>query len=133
MDLIYLLAGLMAYILAGRMIIRLLSGGGREFSFAVLNLAAVFLFLFYGGTEHFVLRFIIYLVLVAGLYFTVLLFAERRGAWPWLAFFAPIAALILFRYVPSEAYIALGHMLGKNWRGVPKMIGISYLAFPRIR
>src|SRR5580704_12877745 len=129
MDSIHLLIGLAAYILAGRMIMRLLSGGGREFCFAVLNLAAVFLFLFYGGTEHFVLRFTIYLALVAGLYFTVLLFSERRGNWPWLAFFAPIAALILVRYVPGEDYVALGHLLGKTWRGPPKMIGISYLAF----
>jgi D-alanyl-lipoteichoic acid acyltransferase DltB (MBOAT superfamily) len=38
-------------------------------------------------------------------------------------------ALIVIRYVPGEAYVALGHILGKTWRGVPMMIGISYLAF----
>jgi hypothetical protein len=31
--------------------------------------------------------------------------------------------------VPGEWYVALGHALGKTWRGVPNMIGISYLAF----
>jgi D-alanyl-lipoteichoic acid acyltransferase DltB (MBOAT superfamily) len=58
-----------------------------------------------------------------------LLFADKRGHWPWLAFFAPIAALIVVRYVPGSAYVALGEALGKHWRGAPNMIGISYLAF----
>ncbi|HEX7571105.1 MAG TPA: hypothetical protein VF492_11425, partial [Verrucomicrobiae bacterium] len=129
MATIYYLAGLLAYVLAGRVVLRRLSGAGREFLFAVLNVAGVFLFLFYGGKEHFVLRFGIYLALIVGLYLVLLLFAEKRGRWPWLAFFAPIAALIVVRYVPGEWYVALGRALGKSWRGVPNMIGISYLAF----
>jgi len=129
MATIYYLAGLFAYVVAGRLVLRRLSGAGREFLFAVLNVAGVFLFLFYGGKEHFVLRFVIYLALIVGLYLVLLLFAEKRGGWPWLAFFAPIAALIVVRYVPGEWYVALGHALGKGWRGVPNMIGISYLAF----
>jgi D-alanyl-lipoteichoic acid acyltransferase DltB (MBOAT superfamily) len=129
MDMIHLLIGLTLYIAVGRLVMRFLSGGGREFVFAALNLSGVFFFLFYGGKEHFALRFATYVALVAGLYFVMLLFAERRGGWPWLAFFAPIAALIAVRYVPGEAYVALGHVLGKTWRGVPQMIGISYLAF----
>jgi D-alanyl-lipoteichoic acid acyltransferase DltB (MBOAT superfamily) len=129
METPYLIAGLLAYVLAARFVMRGLAGNVRELLFAVLNVAGVFFFLFYGGKEHFVLRFGIYLALIVGLYLTMWLFAEKRGSWPWLAFFAPIAALIVIRYVPGEWYVALGHALGSTWRGVPNMIGISYLAF----
>jgi D-alanyl-lipoteichoic acid acyltransferase DltB (MBOAT superfamily) len=129
MDTMPLLAGLLAYVVLARFTIRLLSGSFREFIFAVLNLAGVFFFLFYGGKEHFVFRFGTYVGLVFGLYLLILLFAARRGTWPWLAFFGPIVALIVVRYVPPSFYVALGHALGKSWRGPPNMIGISYLAF----
>ena len=129
MEMNYLLAGLLAYIVAGRMVMRRLTGGVREFVFAALNVAGVFAFLFYGNKEHYALRFGFYVALVVGLYLALWLFAEKRGGWPWLAFFAPIAALILVRYVPGPAYVALGQALGKAWRGVPNMVGISYLAF----
>jgi D-alanyl-lipoteichoic acid acyltransferase DltB (MBOAT superfamily) len=129
MDMIYLLSGLLAYILAGRLVMRWLTGNGREFVFAALNLTGVFFFLFYGSKEHFMLRFVIYVAVIVALYFVLLLFAEKRGHWPWVAFFAPIAALIVVRYVPGSFYVALGHTLGKTWRGAPQMIGISYLAF----
>ena len=125
----YLIAGLLAYVLAGRLVLRQTTGTVREFLFAVLNVAGVFFFLFYGGKEHFALRFGVYLALIAGLYLALRLFASRHGRWPWVAFFAPIAALIVVRYVPGSAYVALGHALGKSWHGVPNMIGISYLAF----
>jgi D-alanyl-lipoteichoic acid acyltransferase DltB (MBOAT superfamily) len=125
----YYLAGLLAYVLAGRVVMRHFTGVVRETALAALNVAGVFIFLFYGSKEHFVLRFGVYLALIVGLYLTVCLFADKRGRWPWLAFFAPIAALIVVRYVPGEWYVALGHALGKTWRGVPQMIGISYLAF----
>ena len=129
MDTPHYLAGLLAYILVGRITMRHFTGVVRETILAALNVVGVFAFLFYGGKEHYILRFGIYLVLIVGLYLTVLLFADKRGRWPWLAFFAPIAALIVVRYVPGEFYVALGHVLGKTWRGVPQMIGISYLAF----
>lgn len=124
-----LIGGLLVYVCVGRLIMRCLSGVIREFIFAALNLTGVFCFLFYGGNEHFVLRFGIYLVLIVSLYLALLLFAARRGLWPWVAFLAPIAALIVVRYVPGEWYAALGRALGKTWRGGPQMIGISYLAF----
>ena len=129
MDTPHYLAGLLAYILVGRITMRHFTGVVRETILAALNVVGVFAFLFYGGKEHYILRFGIYLVLIVGLYLTVLLVADKRGRWPWLAFFAPIAALIVVRYVPGEFYVALGHVLGKTWRGVPQMIGISYLAF----
>lgn len=129
MDTSQLLAGLLAYIVAGRLVMRQLSGVVRETALALLNVGGVFFFLFYGSKEHFTLRFGIYLALIVGLYMTVLLLAEKRGSWPWLAFFAPIAALIVIRYVPGSAYVALGNALGKNWHAGPTMVGISYLAF----
>ena len=129
MDTTHFLIGLLAYVLAGRVTMRHFTGVVRETALAALNVGGVFIFLFYGGNEHYVLRFGIYLALIVGLYLTVCLFADKRGRWPWLAFFAPIAALIVVRYVPGEWYVALGHALGKSWRGVPQMIGISYLAF----
>jgi D-alanyl-lipoteichoic acid acyltransferase DltB (MBOAT superfamily) len=125
----HLLLGLLAYLVLGRLVLRRLSGAPREFLFVALNIVGVFFFLFYGGKEHFILRFGIYVALIVGLYLAMQLFATRRGNWPWLAFFAPIAALIVIRYVPGEWYVALGHALGSTWRGVPNMIGISYLAF----
>jgi D-alanyl-lipoteichoic acid acyltransferase DltB (MBOAT superfamily) len=129
MDMIHQLAGLLAYVIAGRVVMRQLNGGVREALLAVLNVAGVFFFLFYGSKEHYALRFVIYLALIVGLYLALRLLADKRGSWPWLAFFAPIAALIIVRYVPGSAYVALGHTLGKSWHGVPNMVGISYLAF----
>ena len=103
MDTIHLLAGLLAYIIAGRVVMRGLNGGVREALLAALNVAGVFFFLFYGSKEHYALRFVIYLALIVGLYLTVCLFADKRGGWPWLAFFAPIAALIVRRWAKRGA------------------------------
>jgi D-alanyl-lipoteichoic acid acyltransferase DltB (MBOAT superfamily) len=124
-----MILGLLCYVLACRCVMRRLTGSIRETVLVFLNLAGVFFFLFYGGHEHYVLRFEIYLALVTGFYLMLGLFATKRGAWPWLAFFTPIAALIVVRYVPASAYIALGRALGANYLGVPKMIGLSYLTF----
>ena len=129
MDMIYLLVGLLAYILAGRLVMRRLSGVVRETALAGLNLVGVFYFLFYGDKEHYTLRFGIYVALIVGLYLALRLFADKPGGWPWLAFFIPLMALIIVRYLPGSVFIELGHALGKTWRGVPNMIGISYLAF----
>ena len=129
MDTPFLLPGLLAYVVAGRLVMRRLTGAGRELVFAALNLTGVFLLLFYGSNEHFGLRFATYVALIVGLYLVLWLFAEKRGHWPWLAFFAPVGALIIVRYVPASWYVALGHLLGVSWLGSPRMIGLSYLAF----
>jgi membrane protein involved in D-alanine export len=50
-------------------------------------------------------------------------FAEKKGWQPWLAFFTPILALILIRYVPAICHGAIHFSYG------PLFIGISYLAF----
>jgi len=76
---LHYLAALLAYILAGHITMRHCAGSVRETILAALNVLGVFVFLFYGGKEHYVLRFGIYLALIVGLYLTVLLFADKRG------------------------------------------------------
>jgi D-alanyl-lipoteichoic acid acyltransferase DltB (MBOAT superfamily) len=129
MDTLYLLTGLLAYVMAGRAVMRRLAGSVRELLLAGLNTAGVFYFLFYGQRSHYALCFGVYAVLIVGLYLALCWFGNKKGRWPWLAFFAPIAALLVVRYVPAQAYIALGQALGKSWQGLPNMVGISYLAF----
>jgi len=125
-----LLIGLLGYVMACRSVMRSLTGTVREAALAGLNVAGVFFFLFYGDTLHYVLRFVTYLSLVAGFYLAMALFANRRGGWPWLAFAMPIAALIVYRYLPLSTYVLLVHvLLGKNWQNMPNLIGMSYLAF----
>jgi len=128
METYHLLAALLAYVLAGRLILQRLAGGGRELLFAGLNLAGVYFFLFYGHHSYYTLRFAAYLALVGGQFVMLRLFATRDGALPWLAFFAPIAGLILFRYVPGGIFQAAA-AAGLKYHGIPTMIGISYLAF----
>jgi D-alanyl-lipoteichoic acid acyltransferase DltB (MBOAT superfamily) len=129
MAISYLLGGLLAYIVASRLVMRRLAGNAREVVMAALNLTGVYFFLFYGTAAHYPVRFGIYVAIIAGLYVMVCLFAQKRGEWPWLAFFAPIVVLIAFRHVPGSVYQALGQVFGKNWHRAPNLIGISYLAF----
>jgi D-alanyl-lipoteichoic acid acyltransferase DltB (MBOAT superfamily) len=129
MLLISSIAGLLIYILVSRMAMRFLTGTWREVVFAFINLAGVYGFLFYGQQSHYDERFVIYLLLIVFQYAMLRAFAEKEGGKPWLAFFTPIAALILFHYVPGTAYVQLGHVFGQTWRGLPNMVGISYLAF----
>jgi D-alanyl-lipoteichoic acid acyltransferase DltB (MBOAT superfamily) len=121
--------GLLGYIVFGRIFVRCLRGFPRDLAFAALNVAGVYLFLFHGSHSHYVLRFGIYLALVVFQYVLLVLFAERQGWLSWLAFFTPIAALIIFRYVPDAVFVAIGHALNINWPAAPTMVGISYLAF----
>jgi D-alanyl-lipoteichoic acid acyltransferase DltB (MBOAT superfamily) len=113
-------ANLVIYILASRLVMRSLVGASREAILALLNVAG--LFLLHIGSKD-------YLLLVAAFYLALWLFAEQRGIRPWVAFFAPIAALIALRYVPASAWAKLVHVIYKNWLGLPSMVGISYLSF----
>ena len=110
-----LVIGFIAYLLAGRAAMRLLTGNRREAVLAVLNVTGVYFFLFDGKSG-----FGVYLVLITGLFLTVKWFSEKNGAW--IAFFAPLVALVFFRYLPCE-------MNEKSAFGIPGLVGISYLAF----
>jgi D-alanyl-lipoteichoic acid acyltransferase DltB (MBOAT superfamily) len=125
----FLLIGLPVYLLASRLVVRHGRGTWREAVFALLNLAGVFGFLFYGNKSHYTMRFALYLALVFFQFAMLRVFAEKKGWLPWLAFFTPIAALVVVRYVPGAVYVELGRAFGVVWRGVPNMVGISYLAF----
>jgi len=124
------------YVLAGRAVLRSLTGRAREVTFAILNLAGVFWFLFYSNGNHSVrfqtIQFAFYLALIVFQYGMLRAFADQKGGWPWLAFFTPIAALIVVRYVPFAIFLKLGGTFGLAWHGHQAslaLVGLSYLAF----
>jgi D-alanyl-lipoteichoic acid acyltransferase DltB (MBOAT superfamily) len=129
MELIALILALLVYILGCRIVMRYLRGSWREGCLALLNVGGVYWFLFAGQQSHYFERFVIYLLLIGFQYAMVVAFAQKNGWRPWLAFFTPIAALIIVRYVPGSIYVELGRAFGATWRGIPNMVGISYLAF----
>lgn len=124
-SLLYTVATLLIYILAGRLVMRSLRGGTRDVVMALLNLAAVLNFLFH----DFPSKFLLSLGLVVFFYGMFRVFFNASGRLFWLAFFSPIAALIVIRYVPGQVYVALGHALGKNLHSNPVVLGLSYMTF----
>ncbi|HUE37392.1 MAG TPA: MBOAT family O-acyltransferase [Candidatus Acidoferrum sp.] len=123
----HLSAALVIYIVACRLVMRQLKGGWREILFAGFNLAGVYGFLFYGRQSHYNAMFVIYLVLICFQYAMLRGFSEKKGWLPWLAFFTPIAALIVVRYSPGAG---LPRVPGLGWTaGGLGLVGISYLAF----
>ena len=131
MALPFLLASLLAYLAAGRLTLRYLPGDWREVTFALLNLAGLYWLLLRGHNDHFHVAFLVYGGIVLWQYIMLRLFAGREGAWPWLAFFAPIAVLILIRYLPLCLPGHLKSALAERLElPLPAyLIGISYLAF----
>jgi D-alanyl-lipoteichoic acid acyltransferase DltB (MBOAT superfamily) len=117
-------AALVIYTVACRLIMRLLDGHWREILFAVSNLTGVYMFLFYGRPNH--STFLIYLALVCFQYLMLRAFAEKKGNLPWLAFFTPIAALVVVRYGPIAG---LPKDPGLAWMSGLSLVAISYLAF----
>jgi membrane protein involved in D-alanine export len=124
-HLVRLAIALVAYIIAGRWVIRWSKGTWREILFAVLNLAALHRFLFH-HLNNGNLLFLIYLALICFQYVMLRAFAEKKGSLPWLAFFTPIVALIVVRYGPIAG---LPHVPGLAWTTSLSLIGISYLTF----
>jgi D-alanyl-lipoteichoic acid acyltransferase DltB (MBOAT superfamily) len=117
---------LVIYLVACRLVIRQLSGLWREILFAGLNLAGVYGLLFYGRLAHSNLMFLIYVILICFQYVMLRAFAEKKGNLPWVAFFTPIAALIVVRYGPIAG---LPRVAGLAWTSSLSLVGISYLAF----
>lgn len=114
-----------AYILIGRFAVERLSGKVRDIVFAAINLAAVYAFFFFERPK----RFCIYVLLVCGMYVATRLFAVRKGAWPWLAFAASIAVLVIVRYILPSAGTLLGTSGMSSFQTNFQLLGISYLAF----
>jgi D-alanyl-lipoteichoic acid acyltransferase DltB (MBOAT superfamily) len=111
-----------AFIVLGRLILRFTTATVREVFFALLNLAAVY-WIFFKTADGRI--FPIYLAWVMLQYATLARFSQQRGAWPWLAFAAPITALIAVRYGPAALFSGL------KLPGAPALFfaGLSYLAF----
>lgn len=126
MTLGYSILALIGYIAAGRITLRLLTGYSREFIFAFLNLSSLYLFFFCDYCDW---SFLIYIVLVYFQYRMMYLYSEAQGWKPWLAFFTPISALLVVRYIPESVYTIMGHALVTNWHKGSELLGISYLAF----
>jgi D-alanyl-lipoteichoic acid acyltransferase DltB (MBOAT superfamily) len=120
---IILWAEILGYILAAHLVMKRWRGLWREFVFTALNVAALYLFFFYGKGSRSTPTFLAYLAVVVFQYLMLRLFGGKKGWRPWLAFFTPILALILIRYVPSSLYA------GSHFPYGPLFIGISYLAF----
>ncbi|MCE0484468.1 MAG: hypothetical protein LV479_09545, partial [Methylacidiphilales bacterium] len=114
------------YVLLGRGIMRSLTGLSREVVFAILNLLGVYFFLFYGHRVHYADRFGLYVGLIVFQYLTLWLFSESKDWKFWLAFFTPIGAFIIVRYLPGLLSAKLGHA---NSGEMLELVGISYLAF----
>ena len=115
------------YILVGRLIVKYLRGGGRDFLFAILNLAALNRLFFADAVNkndpHPLPTFLAYLGLAVVCYAALRLWGQRTDRLAGLAFFTPIGWLLLIRYVPPSTYAGPGMPYG------PYFIGISYLAF----
>jgi D-alanyl-lipoteichoic acid acyltransferase DltB (MBOAT superfamily) len=126
MSLVIPAALLLAFILVGRIIVRQLDGAWRHSAFAVLNVAGLYWFFFPGHN----FRFMIYAGLIVLQFLMLRLCAEKSGWLPWLAFFTPIAALVMIRYAPGLYNSGAGRL----WGGHPfqkafDLVGLSYLAF----
>ena len=119
-------AEILGYLLTAFVVMRFLRGLWRDVAFGALNTGALYWFFFHGQGRASAPAFVAYLGLIALQYLTLQLFAKREGSLPWLAFFTPILALIVIRYVP----VSVPHE--KALRLYPYtalFVGISYLAF----
>jgi D-alanyl-lipoteichoic acid acyltransferase DltB (MBOAT superfamily) len=123
---LHMAIALVIYLAACRIIMRRSDGHWREILFAGFNLAGVYGLLFYGRSNHSNLLFLIYVLLVGFQFVMLRAFAEKKGSLPWLAFFTPIAALIVVRYGPITG---LPRLPGLAWTSGLTLVGISYLAF----
>lgn len=120
------------YIFSCRLALRSLGGEARERALALLNLAGLYYFFFYRSEKpwHLFLSFCGYLVLVGFQYGMLRSFGGASGRRFWLAFFAPLAVLAAFRYMPGAFLDLAGrHTVGHPLPSMPHLIGLSYLAF----
>jgi membrane protein involved in D-alanine export len=113
---------------------------GRDAAFALLNLAAVYFFFFWGKDHRSTLLFNVllatYPVLVCAQYLALRRWSERSGCLPWLAFLMPVGIFAAIRYAPlGELATLLGASIGTGLDRYAEFklgsvfIGSSYLAF----
>ncbi len=118
------IAAILVGILAGHLVMRWMRGLGRDVAFTILNIVGLYLLFFNGKGGRGGWAFAAYLAVAAIQYLTLRLFVKQDGGLPWVAFFTPLLALVLVRYVPPAW--ASGFRL---FSLAPYFIGISYLAF----
>lgn len=128
------------YLLIGRWLLASAERRRRHAVFAALNIAAVYCLFFYGRSERFAalfnLLFAAYVLLIAVQWVVLRLTSNRAGWTQWLAFFMPIALLLVIRYAPAAA-IARAFSSGayavmqRHPEFTPAWIfvGFSYMAF----
>jgi D-alanyl-lipoteichoic acid acyltransferase DltB (MBOAT superfamily) len=121
----------LGYVFAARMSLRALGGVTREAAFALLNLAGFYWFCLLDSSEHFKVAYGVYVILVLVQYLMLRLFSEKPGGLPWLAFFTPIAMLVLVRYFPHTLTTVFNLSSPRKLEAntIIALIGISYLAF----
>ena len=130
-----LLAGLLIYILASRFVLARLTGLWREVTFVLLNMAGYYCFYVQGHDTRYALILAVYVPLILLQYTTLRLFADGKDWKPWLAFFTPILALVIVRYVPTSCYAGFRDSLrvtllkDPHFTIAPYFVGLSYLAF----
>lgn len=128
-----------AYLLVGRWLTRS-RARWRDAAFAVLNVAAVYRFFFWGKDYRFALLFNLlfgaYVALITVQYLALRLWSGRPDRSSWLAFFTPIAFLIFIRYAPlGRLSVVFGQRVHEVLQRHPEFtlswvfVGISYLAF----
>jgi len=130
---LYLIAGILVYVLAARLILARLKGSLREALFALINVAGYYGFFVYKNSG-FGLAFWLYGIMVLVLYATMHFYAQRTDWKLWLAFFAPILALAFVRYILTSHFIGLLGFFPATLRNLTLVIptyfvGMSYLAF----
>ncbi len=122
------------YIVAVRACLIWLHGTARMVVFALVNVLGVWRLVypekFLFNPFHIVV-FGGYVALVTVQYLMLARFADKKGKWPWLAFFTPLVALVAIKYLPA-ALGPLWKILGTRPAAgleIYYFIGISYLAF----
>ena len=116
---------LAVFVILGRWLLSRPASGRQEMLFGLLNVIGVYGLFFQGGGFKSNLVFLIYLALVVWQFLMLRWFAQRPGAEPWLAFFAPLLVLLAIRYGTP--------FLPADWQQTQPLagyfVGISYLAF----
>jgi len=118
------LGQLLGYIVAAKFAMQCLRGVLREVVFALVNLAGLYFFFFRDSDPDYLLAFQGYIALVCLQYAMLWLFVSKRVTTPWIAFYTPILALVVMRYILPFSGAPAGFL---SWTAY--MVGISYLAF----
>jgi membrane protein involved in D-alanine export len=134
MSPLFLIVGLVLYVSAARFALAGLKAGWREVAFTLVNLAGYYAFFVYGRDPAFAWALCLYIPIILILYAAMHLFSDARDGKFWIAFWAPIFALIFIRYAPTALFLRVLPGLHPATSATsfiisPYFLGISYLAF----